>query len=136
MPGGRGNIKPSDNTNGFQKNKQNINSTGLNRKSYAHHIKSIKDKGYQPPLKSEYYEMIGLLLSMTEDDLKKFAQDKKRPYWIRLIVIDLNTKSTRQKMMSDHRDWLFGKAHTTADITSGGEKISTIIKWGDSEIEI
>ncbi len=32
MPGGKGNIKPEDNTNGFQKNPQNINSTGLNKK--------------------------------------------------------------------------------------------------------
>jgi len=30
MPGGKGNIKPEDNTNGFQKNPQNINRKGTN----------------------------------------------------------------------------------------------------------
>jgi len=62
-----------------------------------------------------------LLLAMEEQDLKEFAQDKTRPYWIRLIVIDMNSKATRQKMMADYRDWLFGKAEqkieqTTIDI--------------------
>ena len=32
MSGGRGKIEPSDRTNGFDKNPQNINRTGLNRK--------------------------------------------------------------------------------------------------------
>lgn len=88
------------------------NPNGRPKKLYSDHIQDLKKKGYQPPTKTEYFDMVGLLLAMEEDDLKDFAQDKTRPYWIRLIVIDMQSKNTRQKMMSDYRDWLFGKAES------------------------
>jgi len=108
---------------------QSGNPNGRPKKSYAEHIKEIKEKGYSQPTKTEYFDMIGLLLSMEEEDLKEFAKDTTRPYWIRLIVIDLNSKNTRQKMMSDHRDWLFGKAEQKQEIVekSDKDKIITVV---------
>lgn len=111
------------NTAGFDKNKHNINRKGQPKKSYTSHIKEIKDKGYSAPTKTEYYDMVGLLLSMDEEDCKEFAQDKERPYWIRLIVLDLNNKNTRQKMMGDYRDWLFGKADSKLTLEGGDKPI-------------
>ena len=109
MPGGDKKIHehPNANSNGFA---QRPHEAGRKKKNYTEHIEDIKKKGYTAPTKSQYFEMVGLLLSMEEDDLKDFAKDKSRPYWIRLIVVDLNSKQTRQRMMSDYRDWLFGKA--------------------------
>lgn len=95
---------------GFDVNPQNINSTGLNRKSYATHIKELKAKGYSAPTKTEFYEIVGLLFSMTEDDMREFMEDKSRPMWIQNIVRDLGNKMVRTRMMSDYRDWIFGKA--------------------------
>lgn len=112
---------------GFDKNPQNINRKGQPKKLYKQHIEDIKAKGYQAPNKPEFYEMIGLLLSMNEADLKEFAGDVQRPYWIRCIIVDLSNKQTRQKMMADYRDWLYGKAEQKSDITSGGEKIGITI---------
>ncbi len=112
---------------------QSGNPKGRPRKLYSDHIKDLKDKGYQPPTRTEYFDMVGLLLSMEEDDLKEFAQDKRRPYWIRLIVIDMNTKATRQKMMSDYRDWLFGRAKQEVDHTTKGEAITPPIIWRDTD---
>lgn len=109
---------------GFDVNPQNINRKGQPKKTYRRHIDDIKAKGYEAPNKPEFYEMIGLLLSMNESDLKEFASDKERPYWIRCIVVDLNDKKNRQRMMADYRDWLYGKAEQKSDITSGGEKIN------------
>lgn len=109
--------------NGFKEHPERINRTGVNRKVYSQHIQDIKDKGYVAPIKSEYFDMIGLLLAMEENDLKEFAKDTTRPYWIRLIVIDLNDKKTRQRMMSDYRDWLFGKAEQKME--HSGELIIT-----------
>jgi hypothetical protein len=100
---------------GFDKNPQNINRTGANRKTYAYHINQIKSKGYAAPTKNEYMQMVGLLLVMNEEDLKNFAADKENPYWIRLLIIDLNNKNIRSKLMSDYRDWLFGKALQTTE---------------------
>ena len=116
---------------------ETLNPNGRPRKLYSDHIKDMKDKGYSPPTRTEYFDMVGLLLAMTEEDLKTFAQDKDRPYWIRLIIIDMNSKNTRQKMMSDYRDWLFGRASQTMDVTSKGDKINvSVIEIGGSKIEI
>jgi hypothetical protein len=94
---------------------QSGNPNGRPKKLYSDHINELKKKGYAPPTRTEYFDMVGMLLSMEEDDLKDFAKDKTKPYWIRLIIIDMNSKTTRQKMMSDYRDWLFGKAHQSID---------------------
>lgn len=105
---------------------QSGNPKGRPRKTYTQHIADIKAKGYALPTTEEYKDMMLMLLSMTEDDLKQFASEKERPYWVRLIIIDLNSKQSRQKLMSDHRDWLFGKAKQNIDHTSAGEKMDTI----------
>lgn len=105
------------------KSGQSGNPNGRPKKLYSDHIADLKKKGYAPPTRTEYFEMVGMLLSMTEDDLKDFAQDRERPYWVRLIIIDMNSKNTRQKMMADYRDWLFGKAQQSIDHTSQGEKL-------------
>jgi hypothetical protein len=102
---------------------QSGNPDGRPKKNYTQHIEDIKKKGYTAPSKSEYYEMVGLLLSMNEEDLKDFAQDIERPYWIRLIIIDMNSKNIRQRMMSDYRDWLYGKAQQSIDHTTKGEPL-------------
>ena len=113
------------------------NPNGRPKKLYSNHIEDVKKKGYEAPNRTEYFEMIGLLLAMTEEDLKAFAQDKDRPYWIRLIIIDMNSKNTRTKMMADYRDWLFGKASQSMDLTSKGDKINvSVIEIGGSKIEI
>lgn len=104
----------------------NANPKGRPKKTYKQHIADIRAKGYKPPTPEEYRDMVLLLLSMTEEDLKIFATEKERPYWIRVIITDLNNKNSRQKLMSDHRDWLFGKAKQEYNHLSGGEKISNI----------
>lgn len=113
------NLKP------FKKG-QSGNPNGRPKKKFSDHIKDLRNKGYQAPTKSEYFDMVGLLLAMEEGDLKEFAADKKRPYWVRLIVVDMNSKNTRQKMMSDYRDWLFGKASHHIDHTTKGKPIEKI----------
>ncbi len=104
---------PNANTNGFDKRP---GDAGRKKKKYSEHISDIKKKGYEAPTRAEYFDMMGLLLAMDEEDLKDFAKDKSKPYWVRLIVIDLNSKATRQRMMSDYRDWLFGKAENRVDM--------------------
>lgn len=118
-------LHPNAGNNGFDKRPQDA---GRYKKKYSEHIADIKKKGYQAPTRTEYFDMMGLLLAMDEGDLKEFAKDQARPYWIRLIVIDLNSKATRQRMMVDYRDWLFGRAAQAIDHTTKGESINTLTK--------
>ena len=114
--------KKQENLKPFKEGKdKRRNLKGRPRKKYSEHIYDLKSKGYLAPTKTEYFDMMGLLLAMDEQDIKEFSKDKTRPYWIRLIVRDLNSKSARQKIMSDYRDWLFGKAVQTTDVNLNEE---------------
>jgi cellulose biosynthesis protein BcsQ len=133
MAGGNKKIHehPNAGKNGFDKRPQDA---GAKKKLYSEHINDIKNKGYLAPTRQEYFDMVGLLLSMEEQDLAQFSNDKSRPYWIRLIVIDLNNRQTRQKLMSDYRDWLFGKPQQQIDHTTNGKEINiTPIQWASEQ---
>ena len=45
-------------------------------------------------------------------------KDETRPYWIRLIVQDLENKNARLKIMQDCRGWMFGRAAQKTAIVS------------------
>lgn len=110
IPGGKGGII-------VQAEKgETANPNGRPKKRYSEHIADIKKLGYVAPTKSEYFEMMGLLLAMNEEDLKEFTANKERPYWVRLIIADLNNKQIRAKIQSDYRDWLFGTATRQIDM--------------------
>jgi len=115
------------NTNGLDKNPQNINMEGRPKKNYTQIIDELKAKGYKMPSKGEYFEMIGMLLVMQESDLEEYAKDKTRPYWIRLIIIDLQNKKTRGRLMADYRDWLYGRSIQAVE-HSGEIKTNSDIK--------
>jgi hypothetical protein len=102
---------------------QSGNPDGRPKKNYSDVISELRAKGYKPPCKSEYFDMIGMLLVMNEEDLQDFAKDASKPYWIRSIAIDLNNKNMRQKITSDHRDWLFGKASQKMEVENKGSVI-------------
>lgn len=109
---------------GFDKNPQNINRKGAPKKSYTVYINELKEKGYTAPTRSEYFEMVGMLLVMSEEDLKAFATDKSKAYWLRILVLDLNDKKIRSKIQSDYRDWLFGRAEQKTDLTTNGNDLT------------
>ena len=112
MAGGKGKIHehPKANTNGLDKNPQNINRNGRPKKVYNACIEEQKAKGYEAPTRDEFYEMVGLLFVMDEDDLAEFSANKDNPQAIRRIAIDLESDKFRSKLHSEYRDWLFGKA--------------------------
>jgi len=109
MPGGRGNIKGSDNTNGFQKNPQNINKSGINRKSFSLFNKICKENGVEKLSKKEYLKSLSYLFSLNEDEIQVIAKDKEQPLALRLMIAELTDSSTRGKMLKDLRDYLFSE---------------------------
>lgn len=109
-------IKPGESRNPY----------GRPKKNYTHVVEELKRKGYKPPTRGEFYDIVGLIMTMTEADLKEFAKDKEKPYWIRLLIQDLNKSKTRERIMSDYRDWVFGRAKESVDHTSKGESVGNI----------
>lgn len=107
---------PKANTKGFVQNPENINRKGRPKRLFTQHTEDLKALGYEVPSKNEYYDLIGLLLVMTEDDLNEFESDKDRPLWIRYTITDFKDDKKRQSLMSDLRDWLFGKAGQSHEI--------------------
>lgn len=97
---------------------------GRPKKNYKQHIEDVIRMGYRRPSRDEYFEMMGLLMAMDERDIKAFGKDKDRPYWVRLIITDLQNKHVRQKLMADYRDWMYGKAKIQVDHTSAGERMA------------
>lgn len=104
---------------GFDKNPQNINRTGLNRKSFTAFNLKCKAEGIEEVTKNAYFSSVGNLMNLMEDEMKAIIVDKSEPQWLRWLIADLGNKAIRAKIMSDYRDWLFGKADSK--LTLDGE---------------
>lgn len=98
------------NSNGLKNNPQNINSKGRPRKSFATVNKELKKKGIKPIQKQDLIDAYSFIFNATEEELKEIVQDKNVPYAFKLIIGELNNKSTRSKALADLRDFIFGKA--------------------------
>ncbi|MGL6039044.1 MAG: hypothetical protein ACRC0E_09200 [Soonwooa sp.] len=106
----KGDFGNKRNTSGFDKNPQNINRTGANRKSFAKVNEVLKKKGIQALTKKQLVEFYTLIFNATEDELKALVADKKQPLALRYIIAELNDKSTRSKAIADLRNYMFGQA--------------------------
>jgi len=81
MPGGDKNIKPEDNTNGFQENPQNINKKGRPKKLISDINNQLKGEGYKAAAKAEITEAYLLLLNLPFDEVVTIAkQDERADY--------------------------------------------------------
>lgn len=109
MPGGDKNINGKDNTNGFQKNPQNINRSGANRKSFSSFNLKCKEAGIEKLSKKDYLKTLSNLFQLSEDEIQIVAKDKEQPLVLRLMIAELTDPTTRGKMMKDLRDYLFSE---------------------------
>lgn len=123
----KGDFGGKRNTAGFDKNPENINKTGANRKSFASINQGLKDKGIKPLSKAELLEAYGLIFNSTEKELLEISKDSDSPYALKLILLELNEKKTRSKALADFRDYLFGRAKEYRDVTSQGGAITLTV---------
>lgn len=111
------NFKGKNNTQGFDKSPENINRRGKpRRKGFAHVNKLLEEKGFEKVKKQDYLDFISLLMNCTEAELKKLLVDKTLPMFLRIMVQDMNNKTTRTAIIKDLRDFIFGKASDNMNI--------------------
>lgn len=111
------NLKGKNNTNGFKDNPQNINKKGRPKKGFAYVNKLLQEKGYEKASKQEYSDFVAYLINCTEDDLKKIYTDKSLPLYLRLMIEEMRNPKTRSLVIRDLRDFIFGKAVESVEIT-------------------
>ena len=113
----KGDFGNKRNTNGFQKNPQNINKSGANRKSWSSINKELEKKSIKKVDRNTYYETVSRLMNMQQEEMMDLVQDKNSPQWLRWLIGDLSDKKIRAKIMSEYRDWMFGKAKQEVHVT-------------------
>lgn len=86
MPGGRGKIRPEDNTNGFQKNPQNINRSGANRKLVSSVNKELENMGVKETTAAEIKSIYLRLVNLQIGELEKMVKEKDQPSLVRIIA--------------------------------------------------
>ena len=87
------------------------------RKSFSVVNAELKAKWVTPLTKSQLIEAYTLVFNTEEEELQRIAKDKQYPYWLRLIIMELNNKNTRSKALADYRDYMFWKAIQKQEIT-------------------
>lgn len=123
MPGGHKNIKPSDNTNGFQKNKQNINRKGRPRKLISDTIKKMEEDGIKETTVQEIKSVYLRLINHSKEELQEVIDDPNQPA-LNGIVAQNILSGKGFEVIDKMLDRAIGKATQSMDVTTGGDKIN------------
>jgi len=70
---------------GFDKNPQNINRSGANRKSIAIVNKELEAKGYKAANKKDITDCYLRLINIDLPELTEMIKDKKQPAMVRIV---------------------------------------------------
>jgi len=124
MAGGYKKIEPKDGKQ-FSKDYQPQNN-GRKPKSFKMFNDKMKAEGYQPLTKEDLINCYAFIFSAEQSKIQEIAEDETQPLALRLIISEMTDERTRSRAMADFRDYMFGKATQTQDITSGGKEIQTI----------
>lgn len=104
----------------FDKNPQNINRSGRPRKQLSIILSEVQELGYKCPSDSEIVEICWLMLSLSEDELKRIRDSDEFPMIMKIIASRLLSNrgfETVEKIL----DRIYGK---------------TIMKWNPNEDKI
>jgi hypothetical protein len=94
------------------------NPNGRPRKSFATINAELKSKGIEKLSKSDLLDAYALIFNTDEETLKDIAKDKKTPYALKIIILELNNNKSRAKAMQDYRDYTFGRAVENIEVNN------------------
>ena len=76
---------PKANTNGFDKNPQNINKSGANRKMVSSVIKDLKEVGVEETTSVEIKAVYLMLVNLTIAEIEEKVKDDNQPALVRIV---------------------------------------------------
>jgi len=112
-------LNGKDNTNGFQKNPQNINRNGRPRKLIADVIAELEKQGIKAATKPDIQDIYMRLINVEIPELEQIVKDTTQPVLVRIVgknVLSGKGFDIIEKML----DRSIGKAEQKTDITTGG----------------
>jgi hypothetical protein len=74
------------NTNGFDKNPQNINRSGANRKTVSTVVLELRKKGAEAVTGKQIIDLFESLFNCSEKELKEIITDKEQPMLNRIVA--------------------------------------------------
>jgi hypothetical protein len=112
-------LSGKDNTNGFQKNPQNINRNGRPRKLITDVIAELEKQGIKAATKPDIQDIYMRLINVEIPELEQIVKDTTQPVLVRIVgknVLSGKGFDIIEKML----DRSIGKAEQKTDITTGG----------------
>lgn len=81
------------NSNGFAKNKKNINRTGQNRKTVSSVIVQLREQGAEPVKPKQVVDLFESLLNCTQQELEAIIKDNAQPMLNRIVAKEMLNKN-------------------------------------------
>jgi hypothetical protein len=119
-PGKGGTIAP-----GFPPG-QSGNPNGRPKKLLSTVNDELKALGYELIKPSHLAEGFQLILNLDEAEIEKLSTEKSMPIFVRILARNLTDKKMDYFALNDVLNRIIGKPKGSLDVTTGGEKITTI----------
>lgn len=87
-----------------------LNPYGRPKKSWTLFNDEIKKAGYQPLTKGALLEAYSLIFALDEEKYSEVANDTTQPLALRLILQSMSDPQSRDKVLADYRNYMFGEA--------------------------
>ncbi len=128
MAGGKNKIHlhPNACSNGLDKNPQNINKTGLNRKTISSVNKELEEKGVTEATPNDIKSCYLRIINLSEEEIKTLSEDTKQPALVN-VVSKAIMKGKGLDIIEKLLDRAIGKAQQHTDLTTAGEKLNITI---------
>lgn len=117
------------NTNGFSKNKQNINRKGRPRKLVSTIIDELRTKGIEGVKAAQVIDAYEAMFNLTRKELTEKASDEEAPIFIRIVAREM-LSGKGPEMLERMMDRAHGKAKQVMDHTTNGKDLNIpFVSW-------
>lgn len=119
------------NTNGFDKNPQNINRKWRPKKGISAVNAELQKKGYEPAKKSEIENIYLQIINLPEEKINELIKDTEQPMLVRIVCRNMMNNKTGFDIIERMLDRSVGKSVETIKQTHEVKKVEIEILQPD-----